>query len=154
MTDFLQTWLAGYVYPVRFADGFKDRPAPHWGFYAQMLRALLDSVLLFLPLSLMGRTPPTPSYLPFIATEQYYGALVWLTPLVFTAQWLLGGSAIHVLLRLSGRSSDFDQILNVMGVATLVVGSVLLLWDWIWIGAGGMDQYLRYRSSIFPRRHT
>ena len=141
MRDFFRIWLTGYVNPAKLIDGLAGKPAPHWGLYAQTLRALMDSLLLYLPLSLMGRTPPTPSYLSFIATEKYYGALVWLAPIVLTAQWLLGGSVIHTALRLSGRSSDIDQILNITGMGTLVVGAFLVIWDWVWTLAGGMDQY-------------
>jgi hypothetical protein len=56
-------------------------------------------------------------------------------------QWLLGGAAIQVLLRLSKLRSDIDQILNVTGMATLVVGAFLVVWDWFWLVMGGMSQY-------------
>ena len=148
MVDFLQLWLIGYVRPVRFAEGLAGRPAPQWGFYAQLLRALMDSFLLYLPLFLMGRIPPTPSYLSVIPTERYYGALVLLTPIVLSAQWLLGGAAMHVALKLRGRRSDSDQILNITGMVTLVVGGFLVAWDWVWIVAGGMDQYLLGYSHL------
>jgi len=141
MRDFLRVWFTGYVSPTKFIDGFADKPAPHWGFYAHLLRVFMDSFLLYLPLFLLGRTPPTPSYVSFISTDTYYGALVWLTPIVFTAQWLLGGSLMHVILRLSGRSSDFDRILNITGMGTLVVGAFLIFWDWLWIIAGSVDQH-------------
>lgn len=141
MWGFLSTWLTGYVNPAKFIDRLADRPAPQWGLYGQTLRALMDSLLLYLPLSLMGRIPPTPSYVSFIATETYYGTLIWLAPIVFTAQWLVGGSVMHVALRLSGRSSNIDQILNVTGMGTLVVGAFLVVWDWVWILAGGLNQY-------------
>jgi hypothetical protein len=139
--DFLRLWWAGYGRPAAFAEGLRGRRAPGWGFRAQLLRAALDALLLYLPLSLLGRMPPTPSYLSFVPTARYYGALVWLTPLVFTAQWLLGGAVIHVGLRLAGRRSDVDTVLNVTGMTTLVVGAFLLLWDWLWLIVGGMDQY-------------
>lgn len=148
MVDFLRLWLVGYVSPAKFAEGLRGRPAPWWGAYAQLLRALMDALLLYLPLFLMGRAPPTPSYLSFIPTESYYGALVVLASLVLTAQWLLGGALMHVVLRLSGRRSDIDQILNITGMATLVVGAFLVVWDWIWIVAGGMDQYLLGYSHL------
>ncbi len=121
-------------------DGLLKRRAPHCGFVAQLLRAALDSALLYLPLFLLGRVPPTPSYVSFLGTERYYLTLVWLSPLVLTSVWLFGGAFIHFVLRLSGRRSDVDQILNVTGMAALVVGSVLLVWDWIWIAVGGVDQ--------------
>ena len=141
MSDFLRVWLTGYANPAKLIDGLADKPAPHWGLYGHLLRALMDSFLLYLPLYLLGRTPPTPSYVSFIATEKYYGALVWLAPIVFTAQWILQSGVMHVALRLSGRPSDLDRILNITGMGTLVVGAFLVLWDWVWIITGGMDQH-------------
>ena len=141
MWDFVKVWLTGYVNPTKLIDRLAQRPAPHWGFYAQAVRALMDSLLLYLPLFLRGRAPPTPSYVSFIPTDTYYGTLVWLAPVVLLAQWLLGGSEMHVALRLGGRSSDLDQILNITGMATLVVGAFLVVWDWVWILSGGMNQY-------------
>lgn len=137
----LHLWSLGYLNPERLVEELCDAPAPAAGFSAQLLRALLDSLLLYLPLWLLGRVPPTPSYLPAIATGHYYGALIWLAPLVLTAQWLLGGASVHVVLRLCHRRSDIDQILNISGMAALVVGGFLLVWDWSWLLIGGMNQY-------------
>jgi hypothetical protein len=140
MSTFVRVWFTGYVSPGKLVAELKDKPAPQWGFYAQTLRALMDSFLLYLPLFLMGRTPPTSSYVSFIATEDYYGALILLAPIVFTAQWLLGGGVMHVVLRMSGRPSDYDRILNLIGLATLVVGAFLVAWDWVWLIVGGLNQ--------------
>jgi hypothetical protein len=139
--DFFQLWLTGYVKPIRFIDELKSKPAPHWGFYAQLLRAAFDSLLVYLPVALMGRVPPTPSYISCIPTEHYYAALIGLTPVVLMSQLLLGTSFLHVAIRLSGRPSDFDQILNIVGMAALIVGAILIPWDWIWYAIGGVDQY-------------
>ena len=89
----------------------------------------------------MGRVPPTPSNLSFIPTERYYGALIWLSPPVLMAVLLMGVSFIHLSLRLLGRRSDFDQVFNIVGMAALVVGAVLIPWDWAWYAIGGVDQY-------------
>jgi hypothetical protein len=141
MLEFIRIWFMGYLNPAQCIEGLRDKPAPQWGFYAQFLRAALDSLFLYLPLFLLGRTPPTQSNLSLIPTETYYGALIAIAPLVFFAQWLLGGGVMHVVLRLVGGRSDFDKILNITGLATLVVGFFLLLWDWLWIILGGMNQY-------------
>lgn len=69
----------------------------------------------------MGLTPPTPSYLSFIPTEGYYSALIGLTPVVLIAELLIGASFLHVAIRLTGRPSDFDQLINLVGMAALVV---------------------------------
>lgn len=65
-----------------------------------------------------------------------------MTPLVLLAEWLLGGAAVHVILRLLNKPSDFDQILNITGMVSLVIGILLFTWDWIWIAFDGMNQYL------------
>jgi len=116
MRAFLRTWAVGYINPSAFARALEGKPAPHWGLYAQLLRGAFDSLLLYLPLYLLGRQPPTPSFLTFIPTESYYGTLIWLTPIVFSAQWLIGGALMHVILRLSKRRSDIDQLLNIGGM--------------------------------------
>jgi hypothetical protein len=141
LVDFLRLWFAGYVSPGRFIEGLRSKPAPHWGVYAQLLRGLLDSLLVYLPVALMGRIPPTPSFLPFIPTERYYAALIWLAPVVLVAELLIGASFLHVALRLLGRPSNFDQILNIVGMAALIVGAVLIPWDWLWFALGRADQY-------------
>jgi len=139
--SFVQVWFTGYYNPVRMIEELRSKPAPHWGFYAQLLRAGLDSLLLYLPIALLGRRPPTPSNLSFIPTERYYWHLIWLSPLVLGAQWLLVSAFTHVVVRFTGRPSDFDQILNIFGMATIVVGAFILLWDWVWLALGGVDEY-------------
>jgi hypothetical protein len=89
----------------------------------------------------MGRVPPTPSNLTILPTQDYYWHLIWLSPLVLGAEWLISCAFVHVVIRLSGRASDFDQILNISGMSTLVVGAALLVWDWMWFMLGGVDQY-------------
>lgn len=141
IVSFVRLWATGYVDPRRFVEELASKRAPHWGLGAQLLRALLDSLLVYLPFSLMGRVPATPSYLPIIPTERYFAALVWLAPVVLMAQLLLGAGFIHVVLRLLGRASDFDWLVNLVGMAALVVGAVLVPWDWMWFAIGGVDQY-------------
>jgi hypothetical protein len=138
---FIWVWLTGYYNPVKMIEALRSEPAPLWGFYGQLLRAALDSLLLYLPVALMGGVPPTPSNLSFLPTEQYYWHLIWIAPLVLGAVWLVSSAFTHVVLRLTGRPSDFDQILNIVGMATLVVGAFLLVWDWVWFALGGANQY-------------
>ncbi|MFX1355254.1 MAG: hypothetical protein ACFFGP_14970 [Promethearchaeota archaeon] len=146
--SFVRVWFAGYYNPARMIEALRSKPAPRWGFYAQLLRAAMDSLLLYLPVAIMGRVPPTPSNLSFIPTERYYWHLIWLSPLVLGAEWLLGSAFTHVALRLTGRHSDFDQILNIMGFAALVVGASLIVWDWVWFSLGGVDQYFLGTSHL------
>ena len=139
--SFVRVWFTGYYNPAKMIEQLRSKPAPHWGFYGQFLRAALDSLLLYLPVALMGRIPPTPSNLAFLSTERYYWHLVWLSPIILGADWLLASAFTHVVLRLAGRRSDFDQILNIGGMATIVVGAFLLVWDWAWFASGGVNQY-------------
>jgi len=101
----------------------------------------MDSLLLYLPISLMGFVPPERSYLSYIPTANYYTALIGLAPVILIAEWLLAGAAMHLILRLSGRKSDIDLVLNISGFGALAIGSVLLVWDWAWILAGRLNQY-------------
>ena len=139
---FFRVWLAGYYSPAQVVEGLKGAPAPQWGVYAQVFRALLDGLLLYLPLTLMGRQPSTPPYLSIFSAEGYYGTLVWLAPLFLVGQWLMLSALVHVLLRLLRRQSDLDQILNITGMAALIVGAFLVVWDWVWIAAGWHDEVL------------
>ena len=139
--SFIRLWFTGYVNPVKLVDELRSKPAPHWGLLAQLVRALMDSFLLYLPVSLMGRLPPAPSNLSFIPTEHYYSALIWLSPIVLIAEMMMMAAFIHIALRLTGRHSDFDQIVNISGMAALVVGAFLVPWDWTWLAIGRVDQY-------------
>jgi len=138
---FLRLWLTAYRSPVRFADGLRDKPAPHWGLVAIILRGLIDSLLLYLPVYLMGWQPPIPSFIPIFSTEHYYRTLIFVGPLVFLAQWLMASALMHVVLRLTRRRSDIDLILNILGMTTLAIAAVILAWDWLCITAGWGDQY-------------
>jgi hypothetical protein len=139
---FWRTWFVGYYSPARVVEGLASAPAPQWGVCAQVLRALLDGLVLYLPLAILGRQPSTPPYLNLFPAEGYYGTLAWLAPPFLVAQWLFLSALLHVLLRLLGRHSDLDQILNITGMAALIVGAFLVAWDWVWILAGWHDEVL------------
>jgi hypothetical protein len=140
--EFIKIWLTGYYRPSKMVDLLESKPAPHWGIYAQLFRALLDSTLIYLPVFLMGRYPPTPSFLLFIPSEKYYFALIWITPLVLILILLVQSVVLHVLLRLGNVQSDIDQIINLIGFSALIVGAVLIPWDWFMYALGWTDQYL------------
>src|SRR4030042_4995183 len=138
--NYVKLWLTAYINPRRFADELRIKPAPQWGFFAALQRGLMDSLFTYLPVYLLGRIPPSPSNLSFIPTENYYGALIFLGPIVLLAIWLISSSLTHLILKLSSIRSDFDQILNINGFITLVVGSIIILWDGLWLTIGGMNQ--------------
>lgn len=138
---FIRLWLTAYRSPARFAAGLRGKPAPHWGLAAVILRGLIDALLLYLPIYLMGWQPPTPSFIPIFSTEHYYRTLIFIGPLLFLAHWLMEGALMHVVLRLTRRRSDIDLILNIVGMTSLAIAAVILAWDWLCIAAGWGDQY-------------
>ena len=139
---YLKLWLTVYLNPARFADELRTKPAPQWGFIAASQRGLMVSLLTYLPAYLQGRIPPIPSNLSFIPTESYYGALVFLAPIVLLGIWLISSSLIHLILKLSLKRSDFDQILNVSGFTALAIGTIIIIWDGLWMILGGLNQYV------------
>lgn len=140
MLPLLRTWVAGYSLPRRFVRELSRSPAPQTGLYAALLRAGLVVLLLYLPLALMGRQPSLESALTFLPTERYYLASVFFMGPYLLLQWLCVSAGMHVVLRLSRRPSDFDRILNLNGALGIVVGAVLVAWDWLWILAGWHDE--------------
>lgn len=138
---YIKLWLTAYISPNRFASLLAKRPAPQWGFLASLQRAAMDSLLLYLPLALMGRIPPEPSYLRFIPDDRYYFALVGIAIVVLLTEWLLSSAIMHLILRMSKLKSDIDLILNISGFVALAIGTLLLIWDWIWVAIGGISQY-------------
>jgi hypothetical protein len=47
---------------------------------------------------------------------------------------------MHLILRLSRKKSDLDSLLNIIGFTALAIGSVIIMWDALWLIAGGMTQ--------------
>lgn len=94
------------------------------------------------PSHLISAKSSTPSYLTFLPTEKYYQAAIFISPLFFIAQWLLLSACLHLILRFLREPSDIDQILNITGMAALVVGAFLVGWDWLWIALGWRDPVL------------
>jgi len=92
--SFVRLWLTTCYNPVKMIEELRSKPAPQWGFYAQLLRAALDSLLPHLPIALKGRIPHAGS-LSFLLTEQYYWHLIWLSPIVLAVQWLPPSAFIH-----------------------------------------------------------
>ncbi len=132
----LQLWLAALFHPSRAFEEFRCKPAPQWGLYATLLRALFIMLIWYLPLYLLGMKPSPPSYLTFVPTENYYAASMIIFPLYNVAIWLLFSALAYVVLRLGDWKSDIDQILNIGGIAGLVFQPVISLLDWIGIVPG------------------
>ena len=92
--SFLRVWMTGYVNPTRLIEQLRSKPAPKWGIFAQLLRGILDSLLVYLPVYLMGRVPPLPSFLSFVPTDRYYFVLIWLAPVILLAILLMQSAII------------------------------------------------------------
>lgn len=134
--DFLRVWLNGIIHPAGAMEAMRTRPAPLWGLRAVLVRFVLTSLFVALPLALLGRTPFQPPYLSFIPEERYYVVLVFAFPLFGVATWLLMSGCAHLLLRLSSNHTDFDQVANVVGMSMLIPVPIVLTWDLIMILAG------------------
>ena len=71
-----RVWLLGYARPSRFVEELRTKPAPQWGVYGQLLRALGVSLLYYVPLALLGQVPSTPSAVAFLPTEAYFAVSI------------------------------------------------------------------------------
>jgi hypothetical protein len=145
--NFVQVWLLGIVNPSRAFDELRRKPAPAWGLWAVLVRYIPTALTSTLALHLLGRTPFAPSYLTFLSTEDYYGAEIFFLPLFGLAAWLLGSAVVHLCLRLVGRPSSFDWVLNVIGFGLLIVMPVAWLLDWLSIA---LDVY---GTGVIPVIH-
>ena len=137
--EFLRLWWFGYTRPSAFVEGIIARRGWLLGFGGQGVRVALDSLLEYLPVAIMGRVPPTPPVIP-IPANGYYWFLVFAAPTIIFAQMLLGSLAGHAILRALGRESDLGFLVNVAGMTALVVGAVIVVWDWTWFALGFHDQ--------------
>jgi hypothetical protein len=89
------------------------------GLRAVLIRFTVTDALETLPLALLGRLPFRPTRLP-VPAERHYPVQSVLLPAYGLAVWLLMGSAGHLTLRLAGRTSRLDAVLNVVGLGMLV----------------------------------
>ena len=133
---FLRVWFTGIVHPAGAMEALRTRPAPFWGLGAVLVRFVLTSLSVALPLALLRRTPFQPSYLSFIPGESYYLVLVFAFPLFGVVTWLLMSGCAHLLLRLSSHQTDFDQVANIVGMSMLIPIPIVLAWDLVMILAG------------------
>jgi hypothetical protein len=100
---------------------------------AVLVRFILTSLFVALPLTLLGRTPFQPPYLTGIPEERYYLLLVFAFPLFGVVTWLLMSGCAHLLLRFSSNPTDFDRVANIVGMSMLIPVPVILAWDLVMI---------------------
>lgn len=111
-------------------------PTPAWGLLAVLIRAALDSILIYLPPALLGWQPWPGPTITLLHAETYYWFLVWFTPVFMLFLWVYLSGLTHVVLRLTRRRTDVDFVLNVGGFVQLVVGAALVVWDWGYYALG------------------
>ena len=128
--NLFQLYLTAVLRPARAFDEVKKKPAPLWAFRVLLFFNIMISLTSILALYLLKRQPFLPSALTFLSTERYYEAEIFFLPVLRMAAWLLSAALIHVGIRLAGKPSDFDQILNIGGVQYLVVMPYTFAVDW------------------------
>ena len=127
--NFVQVWLTGLINPARSFEELKSKPAPNWGFLSVLIRFLFTSIFVTLPLYLLGREPFASSSLTLVTTRNYYAAQLLILPIFGVTIWLLMSAIAHVVLRLTSKRSDFDQVLNIVGMGMLIPIPVIWAWD-------------------------
>jgi len=148
--DFFKVWFLGIIEPPSAFEKLKNKPAPLWGLLAVLIRFLGTSITSILVLYLLDRQPFEPSYLSFLSNKNYYLAEIFFLPLFGLAIWLLTSSVVHLILRLNGKSSNFDQILNVVGMGMLIIMPVVWLWDWVMIALNWYQMMIMaFSHSVF-----
>lgn len=128
--NLFELWWTAVTHPARAFEEVKRKPAPTWGFRVVLCFNLMISLTSLLALELLGRQPFLPSWLTFLPTERYYQFEIFFLPVLRMVSWLLSAATIHLGLRLMGRPSDMDRILNIGGVQYLVVLPYTFAVDW------------------------
>jgi hypothetical protein len=128
---FFRLWFLGITNPRAAFEELRHKPAPSWGFWAIMVRFVITALTSILALHLLNREPFVDSFLTFLQADQYYLAEIFFLPVFGLAGWLLSGGVVHLILRLAGKQSSFDWILNVIGWGLLTVMPAVWLLDWI-----------------------
>jgi hypothetical protein len=101
-----------------------------------MLRFIVTSITSVLALYLLKRLPFAPSYLSFLPVENYYRAELFFLPVWGVGVWISMGGIAHVIIRMSGKQSNLDLILNIVAMGMIIPMPFLWLWDWSSIAIG------------------
>ena len=136
IVEFFRLWGAGYLTPRRMFGGIGAAKGPGIGLAATLVRGLLIGLLSYLPAYLAGKLPTPPGPFTFIPQESYFLFLSAFSPVYFLITWLAYNALTYLILRLLKYEISFDMLLNLSGMVALVVGSFIILQDWIWILVG------------------
>ena len=120
----------GILRPGRAFHILVEKPAPGWGLVSILVRFVGTSLTSILALWLLHFQPFVPSYLTILSESNYYQAEIYFLPVFGIGAWLLSSALIHLILRISGRESSIDWVMNVIGFSLLVVMPLVWLLDW------------------------
>lgn len=134
--NYFQLYLAGVFHPARAFDEIRTRPAPWWAFKVLLFFNLMISATSTLARYLLGQKVLMPSSLTFLPDENYLLAQIFFLPVMRMEVWLLGAAFTHLCIRLAGKPSNMDLILNMAGVGYLVIMPYTFLVDWTAIALG------------------
>jgi len=137
--NYFQLYVTAVLHPARAFDEIRSRPAPLWAFKVLLFFNLLISATSTLARYLLGQGVLMPSALTFLPDEHYLLAQIFFLPVVRMADWLLSAAIIHLGIRLAGKPSNMDQILNIAGVIYLVVMPYTFLVDWTLIALNAFN---------------
>ncbi len=144
----LRLWWTGISNPVRMARQLGDIASPGVGFFAVLTRFAVTTLTTGLALYLLDRRPFAPSEFVGLPDDRYYFAQLFFLPLWGFAIWFLMSSVAYLLVRASRKQSDFDRVLNIVGMGMLVPMPILWLWDWAAIAFG------LYKVTTMAITHT
>lgn len=136
MKDFLSVWFLAIYKPKVAFSRLEEKSAPVWGFSSTLVRFVGTSLTSILALCLINFRPFVPPYLNFLTESNYYRAEVFFLPVFGVGAWLLSSALVHLILRISGRESTIDWIMNVIGFSLLVVMPLVWILDWSGIAFG------------------
>ncbi len=137
--NYFQLYVTAVVHPARAFDEIRCKPAPLWAFKVLLFFNLLISATSTLARYLLGQDLLMPSALTFLPDEHYLLAQIFFLPVVRMTHWLLSAAIIHLGIRLAGKPSNMDQILNIAGVIYLVVMPYTFLVDWTLIALNAFN---------------
>ncbi len=138
-------WFYGVTKPTRMMEELSRKPAPSYGLLVVMIRFIVTALTSILALYLLKRLPFAPSYLSFLNVENYYRAELFFLPVWGFGIWILMSGVAHVVIRISGKESHFDSILNIVGMGMIIPMPFLWLWDWASIAVG---QYQVFNQAV------
>lgn len=133
---FFQILFNIYFRPRRAMEAITELETPRYGALYLLIRALLISLLFYLPFYLLRFQPITLAYLQVLNTPNYFLYAVFFWPAFAVVEWIYLGGIAYVVLRLLGYTVDFDEILNLSALLSLAIGIVLFVFDWLMVAVG------------------